>query len=491
MDRQILKGTEPRNFSALVGGKLIAAMERELIERPSPAYGTIVSRYPAANGEDIRLAIASAKKAAEGRSWKSVPGAERARLINKVAEFIYRDREEFARIECLEGGKPISNVDGEIQASISLWEYAATLARHCYGDTYDQLGDHTMGLVLREPVDVVAMITPWNFPLLIASQKLPFALAMGCCAVLKPSELTSGTTLKLGELLIEAGLPDGVVNILSGTGPDVGQRLCEHADVDMISFTGSTRVGKLIGEIAGRMIKKVSLELGGKSAQIVCADANLDEAADAVVRGATFNSGQVCVSGSRLLVEKKIAQEFTGKVAERMAAMKVGDPMDKQTQLGPLISGAQFERVSGYIKTGLEEGARMMIGEQGGAKEKNGFFVYPTIFADVKPEMRIAREEIFGPVLSVMEFETMDEALKVANSTLYGLAAGVWTRDVDRAFYFARRLKAGTVEVNTFMAGEPELPLVGFRESGLGHEKGRFAVDEYTELKTVQFKFGS
>lgn len=490
MNQEIMSRSGSRDFSALIDGKLIAAGEREVIERENPADGSLVSRYPLASTADVQQAVASAKRAADTRRWKSVSGAERARLINRVAELIRRDRAELAMIECLEGGKPVSNVDGEIEASIGLWEYAATLARHCYGDTYDQLGDHTMGLVFREPLDVVAMVTPWNFPLLIISQKLPFALAMGCCAVVKPSELTSGTTLKLGELLLEAGLPDGVVNIVAGTGPAVGQLLCEHEGVDMISFTGSTRVGKLIGELGGRQIKKVSLELGGKSAQIVCADADLDEAAAAVVKGATFNSGQTCVSGSRLLVEKPVAEEFGALVCERMAALKVGDPMNRETELGPLVSRAQLDRVAGYIDTGNKEGARMVIGKTADRQDADGYFVSPTVFSGVKPDMRIAREEIFGPVLSVMEFETVDEALQIANGTMYGLAAGVWTRDIDRAFHFARRLKAGTVEVNTYLAGEPELPLTGYRESGLGHEKGRFAVDEFTELKSVQLKFG-
>ena len=478
---------QPMSFSALVGADLIKAVERDAIERRNPANGELVSRYPGATVADVGVAVAAAKDAADKRGWSSVSGAERARFINRVARLIDENRAELGRIESLEGGKPLSVVDGEIQASINLWEYAATLARHVYGDTYDQLGDHTMGLVFREPIDVVAMITPWNFPLLIVSQKLPFALAMGCCAVIKPSEMTSGTTLRLGELLLEAGLPRGVVSIVAGRGPDIGQALCEHPDVEMISFTGSTRVGKHISRLAAEGLKKVSLELGGKSAHIVCEDGDLDLAVGKVVQGAVFNAGQCCVSGSRLLVQRSIAKEFNERVIERMRGIKVGDPSDPSTTMGPLVSDVQHERVTSYIETGKREGASLWQADLG--RDGTGYFVPPTVFTSVDPSMKIAQEEIFGPVLSILPFDTVDEAIEIANGTLYGLAAGVWTRDLDKAFRFSRRLRAGTIEVNTYMAGEPELPLVGHRESGLGHEKGRFAVDEFTRLKTVQIAF--
>ena len=476
-----------RDFSSLVAGTLVATSERETIERRSPVNGALISRYPGATVADVNEAVAAAKVAADQRVWSSVSGANRARFINRVAQLIDANRAELGQIESREGGKPIAVVDGEIQASINLWEYAATLARHVYGDTYDQLGDHTMGLVFREPIDVVAMITPWNFPLLIVSQKLPFALAMGCCAVIKPSEMTSGTALRLGELLVEAGLPKGVVSIVAGRGPDIGQALCEHPDVEMISFTGSTRVGKHIGRIASDGLKKVSLELGGKSAHIVCKDGDLDLAVGKVVQGAVFNAGQCCVSGSRLLVQRSIAKEFNERVIERMKGIKVGDPSDPDTTMGPLVSDVQHQRVSGYIEAGKREGASLWQADIAG--DGQGYFVPPTVFTSVEPGMKIAQEEIFGPVLSILPFDTVDEAIQIANGTLYGLAAGVWTHDLDTAFKFARRLRAGTIEVNTYMAGEPELPLVGHRESGLGHEKGRFAVDEFTQLKTVQMAF--
>ena len=478
---------KPFEYRALIDGELIGAKGLKTIDRSSPAHNVVVGRYPAVDLESVHRAAAAARRAESAGVWRSKPGSERAKLINRVAALLDRDRKKLGLIESLEGGKPIALVDGEIQASIDLWEYAATLARHSYGDTYDQLGAHTMGLVLREPIGVVGMITPWNFPLLIVSQKLPFALALGCCAVIKPSEMTSGATLLLGELLLEAGLPRGVVNIVPGFGADVGRAICESDDVDMISFTGSTRVGKDVCRYAAATLKKVSLELGGKSAHIVCADADLDRAVAKVVTGATFNTGQCCVAGSRLLVEAPIADEFCARVADGMGKLRVGDPLDRDTRLGPLVSQVQFDRVKGYIDEGRNEGAQMHV--VGDGEPSTGFYVRPTLFSGVEPKMRIAQEEIFGPVLSVIRFDTPEEAVEIANSTLYGLAAGVWTTNVDKAFQFARALKAGTVEVNAYMAGAPELPLTGHRQSGIGHEKGRFAVDEFTKLKTVQFEF--
>ena len=473
----------PEAFSAVIGGKLIAPSERENLIRENPAHGVPVSLYPRATAEDVQAAIMAARTAADRNVWSGMSGAERARILTNVARRIEAEIETFRRIECLEVGKPFANAEREVRGAAAHWDYAATLARHCYGDTYDQLGAGQMGLLLRQPFGVVGLITPWNYPLLIISQKLPFALAVGCCAVVKPSELTSGSTLLLGRLLLEEGVPPGVVNIVAGHGHDVGAAICASPLVDMISFTGSTKVGRQIARDAGERLKKVSLELGGKSAHIVCADADLEAAAEKVVIGATRNSGQACVSGSRLLVEGKIAAEFTGRVRERMGKLVVGDPLDPATQLGPLVSAAQKARVDGYVADGQAAGAQCWV--SGAQVPAKGHFVAPTIFEGVRSDMRIAQEEIFGPVLSVLAFETVDEAIAIANGTAYGLSAGVWTRDIDKAFRFGRGLKAGTIEVNTYMAGAPELPLVGHGESGLGHERGRFAIDEFTEMKTM------
>lgn len=481
--------SSPTNFKMLIGDDFIETSERDQLERANPAHCVPVSRYPRATGDDAASAVAAARRAHETGIWRNKTGAERAALLLKVAKLVEENIAEFSAIECLECGKPIAGVEREIRNSIGLWEYAATLARHVYGDTYDQLGPQTLGLVLRQPIGVVGIITPWNYPLLIVSQKVPFALAVGCCVVVKPSELTSGTALRLGELILEAGIPAGVVNIVAGYGPEVGQAICRSADVDMVSFTGSTRVGTLVGRLAGEALKRCSLELGGKSAHIVCADADLTAAAERVVAGATRNTGQACVSGSRLLVEKSIARDLTEAVVAQMESLAVGDPLDPETNIGPLISEVQRDRVSGYVAAGRNAGAKAWSRTPGREADLPGYFAQPTVFTDVTPDMTIAQEEIFGPVLSVMTFATDDKAIEIANGTMYGLAAGVWTKDVDRAFRFGRRLDVGTVEVNTYLAGAPELPLTGHRMSGLGHEKGRFAVEEFTELKTIQLQF--
>lgn len=477
----------PRDFRVLVAGEMVSPAQREVIVRESPAYGVSVSRYPRSTPVDVARAIDAARSAADSGLWRSMSGGDRARILNRVAQLIDKHREELGLIESLEVGKPVTAVTREIQGSVGLWEFAATLARHAYGDLHDKIGSGALGLVFREPVGVVGMITPWNYPLLILSQKLPFALAVGCCAVVKPSELTSGSALRLGELLLEAGMPSGVVNIVVGEGPSVGEAICRSEKVDMVSFTGSTRVGRLIGRITGEAVKRVSLELGGKSAQIVCADADLALAAEKVTVGATRNAGQACVSGSRLLVERSIADEFTHAVTERIHKIKVGDPLDPETEMGPLISQTQFDRVSGYVDGGRSEGATFAARSEP-LSMKSGYYFQPGVFTNVRPAMKIAQEEIFGPVLTVIPFDSLAEAIELANGTMYGLAAGVWTRDVNKAFALAQALKAGTVEVNTYMAGAPELPLTGHKQSGLGHEKGRYAVDEFTHLKTIHLQ---
>jgi acyl-CoA reductase-like NAD-dependent aldehyde dehydrogenase len=478
----------PREYFALIDGRFIPAGERETISRDNPAHNHPVSLYPKATPNDLRQALSAARRSFDARVWSGLSGADRSRILLKVAALIDAHRVELREIECLEVGKPISLVDREINGTIAHWEYAATLARHSYGDTYDTLGNEALGLVLRNPVGVVSMITPWNYPLLINSQKLPFALAVGCSAVVKPSELTSGSALRLGELLMEAGVPAGVVNILAGTGVDLGEGLCAAPEVDMISFTGSTAVGRKIGAIAGERLKRVSLELGGKSAHIVCADADLELAAEKVALGATRNAGQACVGGTRLVVERSIAEPFCDAVRIHMRKLKVGDPLDPETTMGPLVSATQKQRVEGYMTEGERCGAERWTMQAGAAASLPGHFVHPTIFTGVRPEMVIAQEEIFGPVLAVIPFDSFSEAVDIANSTPYGLAAGVWTTNLDKALQFGRRLVAGSIEVNTFLAGAPELPIVGHRNSGVGHERGRFAVEEFTELKTVQIQ---
>ena len=473
----------------LINGNWVEAQSGERYHRDSPAHDIRVGTYPKAGAEDVDAAVAAAKSAFEDPSWRLMKGADRAKLLHRVSEIIREDAEELAYIETLESGKPISQAKGEMQGTAELWEYAATLARHTYGDTYNTLGPDMLGMILREPIGVVGMITPWNFPLLIISQKLPFALAAGCTAVVKPSELTPGTTLRLGKILQEAGIPDGVVNIVTGFGQPAGARISEHPDVDMISFTGSTAVGKHIVAASQGNLKKVSLELGGKNPQIVFSDADLEAALDAVVFGAYFNMGECCNAGSRLLVQSSIADQFSQEVLKRAKTVPVGDPLDEATKVGAIINENQFGKIFEYIEQGKQEGASLQLGG-GPLESESGRFIEPTVFTGVAPEMEIARNEIFGPVLSVIEFDTVDDAIRIANNTFYGLSAGVWTRNIDNAFQVARNVRAGTIWVNSYMDGYPELPFGGYKESGLGRELGRYTLDEFCELKTVQVHMG-
>jgi betaine-aldehyde dehydrogenase len=472
-----------------VGGQWTEAKTGDRFSRNSPAHDLEVGTYPLADRADVDEAVAAARSVFESGIWSGLSGNERSKMLYKTAQLIRQQADPLARLEALESGKPLAQAWGEMQGSADIWEYAAALARTQHGDSYNTLGADTVGLILREPIGVVAMITPWNFPLLIISQKLPFALAAGCTAVIKPSELTPGTTLRLAELLAEAGVPAGVVNVVTGYGNPVGQALAEHPDVDMISFTGSTAVGKAIVQASAGNLKKVSLELGGKNPQIIFADADLDAALDAVVFGVYFNMGECCNSGSRLLIHEAIAAEFVTRLLEKTAAVRVGDPLDETTTIGAIINDKQAEKILSYIQSAQQQGAQLRTGGQRLATER-GCYIEPTIFTGVTPDMDIAREEVFGPVLSVLTFSTPDEALNIANSTLYGLSAGVWTRDLDTALRLAKGIRAGTVWVNSFMDGWPELPFGGYGQSGLGRELGRFSVDEFTELKTVPIHLG-
>jgi betaine-aldehyde dehydrogenase len=478
----------PTHHSMIIDGKEVGAADGRTFERTSPAHDVLVGVYPDAGAEDVDHAVAAARRAFDTGPWPRMSGAERARVLLAVAGMIRRDAEQLARAEALEMGKPISQARDEVDAAAELWEYAATLARHAYGDAHNMLGADVLAMVVNEPVGVVAMITPWNFPLLIISQKLPFALAVGCTAVVKPSELTPASTLHLARLLGEAGLPDGVVNVLTSTG-GAGADLTRHRHVDMISFTGSTRVGRLVAQAAGERLTKVELELGGKNPQLVMADADLDAAVDAVVFGVYFNAGECCNSGSRVLVERTVAEEFQAAVVARAAQVPVGDPLDPSTKVGPIASPAQLRTVERYVGEGHAAGAVLALGGER-MPTQVGRYYRPTVFTGVTPEMSIAREEIFGPVLSMLTFDTLDEAIRIANSTAFGLSAGIWTRDIDSALLAAREIRAGTIWVNRWMDGYPELPFGGVGDSGLGRELGRQAIGQFVETKTIQLQVG-
>jgi len=478
-----------RDFRMLIDGKWTSGAEGRTIERMAPSHGVLVSRYQSATKVDAERAIAAARKAFDTGPWPNMTGGERSNILLKAADLIASRLEELAYLDAIEAGKPISQCRGELGGAVDIWRYAASLARNLYGESYNNLGEGTMGVVLREAIGVVSIITPWNFPFLIVGQKLPFALAAGCTAVVKPSELTSGSTLVLGEILMEAGVPEGVVNIIVGTGAEVGSVMTTHPDVDMVSFTGSTGVGKLTMTNAAQTLKKVSLELGGKNPQIVFPDADLDAFIDAAVFGAWFNAGECCNAGSRLILHKDIAKDVVARISALSAKVKVGDPLDPATQVGAIITPQHLEKIEAYVAAASRSGAHVSHG--GGTIDLGaGQFMAPTIISDVTPDMAVAREEVFGPVLSVLTFETHNEAIRIANDIDYGLSAGVWSRDFDTCMTVGRKVGAGTVWMNTFMDGTPELPFGGYRQSGLGRELGRHAVEDYTETKTLNMHIG-
>ena len=479
---------QPAYGQMMIAGENTEASDGGRFERRSPGSDDIVSTYPQATSQDVDRAVSAARRAFDEGTWPLASGAERAAVLHRVSELIRRDADLLARTEVVESGKPITQARGEVDATAGLWEYAATLARHSYGDAHNGLGSNVLGLVVHEPVGVVAMITPWNFPVLIISQKLPIALAVGCTAVIKPSNLTSGTTVHLASLLHEAGLPDGVVNVVTGSGK-IGAALCQHPGVDMISFTGSTQVGRVIARDAGEALKRVELELGGKNPQIICADADLDQAITGAVYGALFNQGECCNAGSRLLVEASVADAVEERIAALSQQVVVGDPLDPSTQVGAIASDEQLATIERLVDEGRAAGADLLTGGQRVASTSGRFYA-PTVFGSVAPELAIAREEIFGPVLSVLRFDTLDEAIGLANSTMYGLSAGIWTRDIDKALRAARTIRAGTIWVNAWLEGFPELPFGGFGASGIGRELGRQSIEAFTETKTIQIHSG-
>jgi betaine-aldehyde dehydrogenase len=480
---------EPTDRQMLIDGASVEAQAGSRFDLNSPAHDVKVSSYPDGDANDVDRAVNAARAAFDHGPWPKLAAVERARALHRVSDLILRDLESLARTETLEGGKPISQARDEVASTADLWAYAATLARHSYGDAHSGLGEDMLAMVLREPLGVVGMIMPWNFPLLIVSQKLPFALAVGCTAVIKPSGLTPGTTVMLAELCREAGIPDGVVNVVTGRG-SVGAALAEHRGVNMVSFTGSTAVGTSVAATAASQLKRVELELGGKNPQIVFPDADMDAALDAVVFGVYFNQGECCNSGSRLLVHKDIAAEFSDAVIRRAKDVIVGDPLEDATKVGAIVSDSQLSTIERYVSEGNASGAELRLG---GSQRDNGVgrFFEPTVFTGVTSGMSIANEEIFGPVLSVLTFSDFDDAVRLANSTIYGLSAGIWTSDVDTALRGARELKAGTVWVNSWMDGYAELPFGGVGQSGVGRELGRQAIEAFTETKTIQLHIGA
>jgi acyl-CoA reductase-like NAD-dependent aldehyde dehydrogenase len=477
-------------YRMVIGGKSVDAVSGRTIDRHSPGHaGVAVGNWPEASADDVRSAIAAARLAFDEGPWPRMTGAERSRLMLRTAELILAHADEIALIECLEVGKPISQAKGEIAFCADLWSYAAGQARAIEGQTFNTIGTGRLGLVLREPIGVVGIITPWNFPFIIASERVPWAIGTGSTVVLKPSEFTSGTSIRMAELAREAGIPDGVFNVVTGYGNPAGQVLAEDPSTDMVAFTGSTRVGMKLGEIAARGIKRVGLELGGKGPQIVFADADLTAAADGIAYGIYHNAGQCCISGSRLLVQDTVQDELLDRVLDISARVRFGDPLNPRTQYGALISAEHAAKVQGYVRAGQADGARLLLGG-GPVGTNSGYYHAPTIFTDVRPEMSIARDEIFGPVLATLTFRTTDEAVALANDTEFGLSASVWSQNLETAMQTVRRVRAGRCWINSVIDGAPELPIGGYKKSGLGRELGRYGFDEYSQVKGIHVTLG-
>ncbi|CTQ55613.1 Betaine aldehyde dehydrogenase [Roseibium album] len=457
--------------------------------RDSPAHGVPVSTIQIGRSDHVENAITAARSSFEKGAWSKVPAADRAELLRKAASKIADRREELAYWETLETGKPYQQSLNEVDGSVELWNYAAGQAQTIHGETFDNFGDGSLGFVLREPVGVVGLITPWNFPLFILSERLPFILASGNSVVVKPSEFTSTTTITMAEILNDLGMPNGVLNVVTGFGDPVGSTLLEHEDVDMVSFTGSTRVGQIAMKAAAKNIKKLSLELGGKNPVVVLPDADLDKAADGIVYGICFNAGQCCVSGSRLIVHESIKDALIEKIVALLKNVRVGDPFEPGVHMGPIVNSQQMNRILDLIASGSNQGGKLVHGGNRTGSEL-GHFVEPTVFCNVEEDMWIAKEEIFGPVLSVFTFESEDEAIHLANATEFGLSATVWTQGLDTGFKFMRKIKAGRVWVNTTITGGPEMPIGGYKQSGLGRETGLVGAIEYTETKSAIVDLG-
>jgi acyl-CoA reductase-like NAD-dependent aldehyde dehydrogenase len=478
------------SYQMLVAGRSVGAASGKTIIRESPGHlGKVVGEWPEASADDVKLAITAARDAFDNGPWPRMSGAERSRLLHRVSELILVHLDELALAECLEVGKPIAQARGEIEYCADLWAYAAGQSRAQEGESFNNIGDNRLGLVLREPVGVVGIITPWNFPFIIASERVPWAIGAGCTVVLKPSEFTSGTSIRMAELAREAGIPDGVFNVVTGYGNPAGQVLAEDPRVDMVAFTGSVRVGTMLAEIAARQVKRVGLELGGKGPQIVFADADLDAAADGIAYGVFHNAGQCCISGSRLLVEESVRDEIIDRVLAISAKVPYGDPLNDRTRIGAMISRQHIEKVEGYVRAGEAAGAELLTGGHM-AGEDAGLYYQPTVFRNVQPDMSIAREEIFGPVLSTIAFRTSDEAVALANDSEFGLSATVWSTNLENAMQTIRRVRAGRCWVNSVIDGTPELPVGGYKKSGLGRELGRHGFDEYSQVKGIHVTFG-
>jgi aldehyde dehydrogenase (NAD+) len=452
----------------------------------NPATGEVITQVAEARAEDVHRAVESAREAFSGKAWRQMNPHRRAELLWKLADALEANADELGALETADNGKPFfESRKVDLPSVVENFRYFAGMADKVQGETIPVAGPF-LNYTRREPLGVVGVITPWNFPLSLAAWKVAPALACGNCVVLKPAEQTPLTALRLGELAAEVGFPPGVLNVVPGFGPTAGSALVRHPGVDAIAFTGSTEVGRIVMREAAETLKKVSLELGGKSPNIVFADADLKNAVRGASTGIFYGKGEVCAAGSRVLVERAIYDDFVEQFAGRARQMTVGDPMDEKTRLGAIVSEEQLDRVMGYIEAGKAEGARLVAGGERTTVDGRGNFVTATVFADVEPPMRIAQEEIFGPVAAVIPFEDVDDAIDKANQTIYGLAAGIWTRDVGKAHRVAGEIQAGTVWINTYNQYDSASPFGGYKQSGFGRDLGwESALDKYTQVKSV------
>ncbi len=469
-----------------IGGKWVEPHSGKTFNTLNPATEEVITQIALADDSDVDQAVQESRRAFETGSWSKLSATDRGKWLHRIADAIMAHADEFAYLETIDIGKPVSesrNIDVPFVAE--LFHYYGGWANKFHGETIPVRGNY-LNYTLREPLGVIGTITPWNFPLLLAAWKIAPALAMGNCVVHKPSEQSPLTSLKLAEICREIGLPEGAFNVVTGSGRTTGMAMIHHPGIDKIAFTGGTSTGIMIMQEAAKTLKKVTLELGGKSPNIVMEDADLESAAKGALAGIFYNKGEVCAAGSRLFVQESAHDAFMEKLLERGKKMNVGDPLDPKTRFGPLCNSEQLQKVLSYIESGKAEGATVVMG---GARASfgngKGYFVQPTIFDDVTNQMKIAREEIFGPVLSAIRFKDVDDLIAQANDTIYGLAAGVWTRDVKKAHYIARKLKAGTVWINTYNMYDPASPFGGYKQSGFGRELGMHALEYYTQVKSI------
>jgi acyl-CoA reductase-like NAD-dependent aldehyde dehydrogenase len=477
-----------RSFAAgphrlVIGGERLEAADRRTFETFDPATGRPIAEVPYAGAEDVDRAVRAAREAFEDGRWNGIAAAQRTRAMLALADAVQEHADELAELESLDNGKPLKLAKRvDVPLTVEHLRYFAGWPTKIAGETLPVAQRNMHCYTLKEPVGVCAQIIPWNFPLLMSAWKIAPALAAGCTTVLKPAEQTPLTALRLGELALEAGFPEGVLNVITGDG-ETGAALVEHPGVDKIAFTGSTAVGREIGAKAGRALKRITLELGGKSPNIILPDANLEAAVKGSYQAIYYNTGQACNAGSRLFVHRDQYDDVVAGLVEAAGKARLGPGLDPATQLGPLISAEQEDRVRGYIEAGKSEGAELVTG--GEKRGDGGWFIEPTLFSATRDDLTIAREEIFGPVLVALPYESIEEVARRANDTNYGLAAGVWTRSLSSAHKLAGLLRAGDIWINTWSAGDPAAPFGGFKASGVGREHGRLGLEAYLENKTV------